>query len=165
MKYWQVSAVLVLALVALRQIGEVDKLDEFEDWKVQFGMRFEAEEEAFRRMTFMRNLEEINRHNADSKQSYKKGVNQFTHLIQGEFEQMFLSTFYRHSQSSKVAMEDFVMPNAEVDWNSQGMVSPVKNQGLCDAGYAFCSSSLIESFYRFAQQNLTLSEQQIVDCS
>jgi len=41
----------------------------------------------------------------------------------------------------------------------------VKDQGTCDAGYAFCSASLIESFYLLDNKNASLSEQQIVDCS
>ena len=33
----------------------------------------------------------------------------------------------------------------DVDWEVLGKVSPVKTQGACDAGYAFCSVSLVES--------------------
>jgi len=45
----------------------------------------------------------------------------------------------------------------EIDWQALGKISAVKNQGLCDAGYAFCSTSLIESFYLLENTNLTLS--------
>jgi hypothetical protein len=41
----------------------------------------------------------------------------------------------------------------------------VKNQGSCDAGYAFSSVSLVESSYLFNGKNATFSEQQVVDCS
>lgn len=37
----------------------------------------------------------------------------------------------------------------DIDWDSLGKVSFVKNQGNCDAGYAFSSSSLAESYYLF----------------
>ena len=53
----------------------------------------------------------------------------------------------------------------QIDWQALGKVSPVKNQGNCDAGYAFCSASLIESFYLLDNKNTLLSQQQIVDCS
>jgi C1A family cysteine protease len=53
----------------------------------------------------------------------------------------------------------------DIDWLALGKVSPVRDQGICDAGYAFCSASLIESFYLFQNKNYTLSEQQIIDCS
>ena len=58
-----------------------------------------------------------------------------------------------------------VQPLREVDWQSLGKVSAIKDQGLCDAGYAFCSASLMESYYLLKSQNVSLSEQQIIDCS
>ena len=56
-------------------------------------------------------------------------------------------------------------PLTEVDWEALGKVTPVENQGKCDAGYAFCSASLIESFYLFQSRSVSLSKQQILDCS
>ena len=54
----------------------------------------------------------------------------------------------------------------QIDWQALGKVSEVGNQGICDAGYAFCSAGLIESFYAITQnKDLVLSKQQIVDCS
>ncbi len=53
----------------------------------------------------------------------------------------------------------------DVDWDVLGKVSPVKNQGSCDAGYAFCSVSLAESRIYMKNQGMLLSEQQVVDCS
>ncbi len=53
----------------------------------------------------------------------------------------------------------------EIDWQALGKVSEVGNQGICDAGYAFCSAGLIESFYAFQDKYVVLSKQQIVDCS
>lgn len=53
----------------------------------------------------------------------------------------------------------------DIDWESLGKVSAVKNQGICDAGYAFSSASLSESFYLIKNFNYTLSEQQIIDCA
>lgn len=53
----------------------------------------------------------------------------------------------------------------DVDWDVLGKVSPVKAQGNCDAGYAFCSASLVESRLLMKNQGAILSEQQIIDCS
>ena len=53
----------------------------------------------------------------------------------------------------------------DVDWDVLGKVSPVKNQGTCDAGYAFCSASLVETRLLMKNQGALLSEQQIIDCS
>lgn len=53
----------------------------------------------------------------------------------------------------------------DVDWDVLGKVSPVKTQGACDAGYAFCSVSLVESSLLMKNDKTLLSEQQVVDCS
>ena len=45
-------------------------------------MKFEADEDSFRRLIFNRNVETINKHNADETQTYKMGVNQFTGLTE-----------------------------------------------------------------------------------
>jgi C1A family cysteine protease len=47
-----------------------------------------------------------------------------------------------------------------------GKVSPVKNQGNCDSGYAFATTGLLESYYLITKSaNHSLSDQQLVDCS
>lgn len=78
---------------------------------------------------------------------------------------MFLNSIYTSAPSSQAASSDFAEPLTEIDWQALGKVSAVKNQGVCDSGYAFCSTSLIESFYLFDNRNVSLSEQQIIDCS
>jgi hypothetical protein len=41
----------------------------------------------------------------------------------------------------------------------------VKNQGQCDAGYAFSSTSFGESISLMKNVPISLSEQQIIDCA
>ncbi len=53
----------------------------------------------------------------------------------------------------------------DVDWQILGKVSEIKNQGNCNAGYAFSTTSLIETSYMMQNQNVLLSEQQIIDCA
>lgn len=52
----------------------------------------------------------------------------------------------------------------EIDWEQKGKVSPVGNQGSCDAGYAFCTGSYFESYILMNGQGVLLSKQQYVDC-
>lgn len=58
-----------------------------------------------------------------------------------------------------------MIPLTSIDWQALGKVTPVKDQGQCNAGYAFSSVALAESYYLFDNINVTLSEQQIIDCS
>lgn len=53
-----------------------------------------------------------------------------------------------------------------VDWRLNGSVSEVKNQGKCGACWAFSATSQLESkFLMQSNIKLSLSEQQLIDCS
>lgn len=58
---------------------------------------------------------------------------------------MFLSSIYSGQSSSNTQTEQVSAsePLMEIDWQALGKISSVKDQGVCDAGYAFCSAALI----------------------
>ncbi len=53
----------------------------------------------------------------------------------------------------------------DIDQTTQGKVSAIKNQGQCGSCWAFSTTGVVETFYLFKGQSLSLSEQQLVDCS
>lgn len=53
----------------------------------------------------------------------------------------------------------------DVDWTTQGKVSPVKDQGQCGSCWAFSATGALESFALFNNNRIILSDQQLVDCT
>lgn len=92
------------------------------------------------------------------------GVNQFTHLTTEEFAQIYL-TSVRQTETKEVETVDDPLVG-DVDWTTQGAVTPVKNQGQCGACWAFSTVGSLEGLSKTAYGKLeTFSEQQLIDCS
>ena len=54
----------------------------------------------------------------------------------------------------------------KVDWVRQGKVTPVKSQKRCNICYGFSAVAALEAAYMIKSgQKLSLSEQEILDCS
>ncbi len=156
------ASLVSLAILAAYYTQHQDKADAFEDWKAKFGVNWAPEEEAYRRLIFEKNLVEIERHNSDSAQTYKIGVNQFSIYTTEEFAERFLTPMpmvgFPQGDNTMVEIGD-------VDWTTKGKVSGVKNQGSCGSCWAFSATGVTESFFLFENKSVSLSEQQLVDCS
>ena len=160
------KSLTILALTALL-VGAVyistqsNKDTAFEEWKAQYGANWAASEEEYRRIVFARNVEKINKHNADKTQTYTMGINQFTAMTQEEFVNTYLDP--KPEVAAPVETEHPIV--GDVDWTAQGKVSAVKNQGQCGSCWAFSATGVMESWSLFKGQSVSLSEQQLVDCS
>lgn len=95
------------------------------------------------------------------------GINQFSDLTDEEFIATFLGEL---SSETKPIKEEKINEGfkATVDWRTQGIITPIKNQGQCGSCWAFAATAAHESYQiqnRNQPKTLTLSEQQLVDCS
>lgn len=163
-KTYLAIALIALAATAAYLAGQESKNSAFETWKQTYGAKYDSPvEEHYRRIIFERNVEIIEKHNADSTQTYKMGINQFTALTDEEFVTIYLTPLKQYPEAD--GGMDMSEPNADIDWTTKGMVTPVKNQGECGSCWAFSATGAMESHARIQGQHVSLSEQQLVDCS
>jgi len=116
--------------------------------------------------TFKANLQKINAHNA-RKSSYTLAVNQFADMTYEQFAKTRLG--YKPTAAARVGEAhtvSTVAPAAAVDWRQKGLVGPVKDQGQCGSCWSFSAIASLEGAHaKAAGTYLSLSEQQLVDCS
>merc|ERR550517_1876240 len=113
----------------------------------------------------MDNIDKINTHNA-KKLSWTLGVNQFADLTAEEFKaQTACMMPSRPRMENPKVLDESTAPDS-IDWEAQGKVTPVKNQGQCGSCWAFSTTGAVEARFAIANNQLnSLSEQELVDCS
>jgi len=185
-----VAAVVVLACAAhaLPEVAGLGVTDaDRADWELfeQFQARFKreylsVEHKLDRFKVFQANMRTAERLTAEHAGEATFGVTRFSDLSPEEFRAKYLTLNETViAQSIERAQRDGLISEWEgpepdlqiatsVDWNAQGKVSPVRNQGECGCCWAFTACAEYESQLVMrgwlTTPNLILSPQQLVDC-
>ena len=99
-----------------------------------------GDEDSYRLRIFTKTLEDVTHFNTIEHRTYDMGINQFSHLTDNEFANLYTST---SQKQLSVVDEKIGKFTSDVDWVIDGKVSAIKDQGTCDAGYAFSTTGLI----------------------
>jgi len=97
--------------------------------------------------------------------TYRLGPNKFTDMTPQEFKKLL--GYKKVSVDQGDTKELDASKNADsIDWNAKGKVQKVKDQASCGSCWAFSAVGALESAHAIKNnQLLSLSEQQLVDCS
>ncbi|XP_052811995.1 procathepsin L-like isoform X2 [Mya arenaria] len=142
--------------------SEINVDANFEKFKQDYGKQYaNSPEEAQRRAIFADNVEYVNAHNlqyALGKMSYYMGVNQYSDMTFKEWASLYTSQIVddvsNGNASTFLTPETFKAPGY-VDWRRKGYVTSVKNQ----------TGAIEGQHFRKTGKLISLSEQQLVDCS
>lgn len=164
------KAFLILTLVAAATAFQYTA--EWEMWKKEHGRNYATdEEELHRHIIWESHKEYVDNHNENSKIfGFTLAMNEFADLANSEFRQMYNGLLPRPADyvSPNVRRANFTVKDlpASVDWRQKGVVTPIKNQGQCGSCWSFSATGCLEGQHALKTQKLvSLSEQQLVDCS
>ncbi|XP_072470527.1 LOW QUALITY PROTEIN: procathepsin L-like [Notamacropus eugenii] len=142
-------------------------------WKSQHRRTYGANEDNWRRATWEKNLRMIEMHNLEysaGKHGFQMEMNKFGDMTNEEFRQImngFRNDRFQTKAKGNLFREPFfVKISKSVDWKEKGYVTPVKNQGQCGSCWAFSATDSLEGqWFRKTHKLVSLSEQNLVDCS
>jgi len=173
MMFLKLTLTLFLASSAL----SLDPKSEFESFKKAHGKVYKSlQEEEMRFKHFQDNLVKIEKHNSEG-HSWKMGVTKFADLSKEEFVSSYASgrlntlSLANNNVSTKslprrdIRIED--LP-AEVDWRDQGVITGVRDQGMCGSCWAFAATSAMASYAKINDMDhdlIELSPQHMVSCA
>ncbi|XP_062205891.1 thiol protease SEN102-like [Phragmites australis] len=177
-----VVAVLAIGGIAMVQAGGAVPFTEkdleteaslwklYEKWRGVHTVSRDLAEKKAKFEVFKKNAAYVHEFNGRKDKTYKLGLNRFADMTLDEFKKKYTGAkpVNRNAvkpkyMGSKVADGD--VPDS-FDWRDYGAVTPVKDQGQCGSCWAFSGTESVESINAIVTGNLlSLSEQQVLDCS
>jgi len=170
-----VSFLVVLALgLSCTLAFDVTLNKHWKLWKELHGKRYFDAEEHVRRATWEASLKLVQDHNilADlGEHTYWLKMNKFADMTSAEFTKtmngynMTMKGQRTQDRHAFVRNPDVKLPDT-VDWRDKGYVTDVKDQGQCGSCWAFSATGSLEGqHFKQAAKLVSLSEQNLVDCS
>lgn len=157
---------MVFGLSTLAAAFAFLSLPSFESWINMYNVSYPTiTEYNIRQSIYLKNLIKIAQHNSEN-HTWTMGVNRFADLTGQEFSQQYAGCYHQtRMYNNVVELESTALPQS-VNWTAEGVVTPVKNQGQCGSCWAFSTTGSTESAWSISKnESVSLSEQQLVDCS
>ncbi|XP_069181891.1 digestive cysteine proteinase 2-like [Procambarus clarkii] len=154
----------ILLLCGLALTAAYPTWDEF---KGNYKRKYKnSTEEARRKKVFEYNLQIIKDHRKKNA-TFELAMNEFGDMTSEEFGAV-MNGFMGESPADVTVLltaATTATPPPTMDWRTKGTVTPVKNQLQCGSCWAFSAVSIMGQHFRKTGKLVSLSEQQLVECS
>jgi len=171
----QSIALLLLGLAAVSAtvphlLGEEHYQSSFALFVAKYNKIYSKDDLVSRYNIFKSNLDFITETNKKNL-SYTVGMNKFGDMTLEEFHAKYtgynnIKRDFIRSKNGPTHQSHLLNNPASVDWRTKNAVTPVKDQGQCGSCWAFSATGSMEGAYALKKSSLiSLSEQQLVDCS
>jgi len=163
--------VAALALVACvdARLSETEYQQEFTSFIARFNREYAHDQFFHRYNVFKANVDHVMSHNMQNS-SFTMAINSFADMTADEFKLTHTGLIpanndYARKQNTVVFDETTPLATS-VDWRTKGIVNAVKDQAQCGSCWAFSAIASAEGAVATKTGTLlSLSEQQLVDCS
>ncbi|XP_054747763.1 putative cysteine proteinase CG12163 isoform X1 [Anastrepha obliqua] len=152
-----------------RNHHSLDKTEHlFSKFQIKYNRRYHtAMERQMRLRIFKQNLQTIHDLNSKEMGSAKYGITEFADLTSTEYKQrtgLWQRSEDKPSKNAPAVIPDVELPK-EFDWREKGVISKVKNQGMCGSCWAFSVTGNVEGLHAVKTGKLEeYSEQELLDC-
>ncbi|CAH8491431.1 unnamed protein product [Schistosoma curassoni] len=173
MKVFLLLNIITTLAIAQHLNSQYDEI--WKQWKLKYNKTYSINDEMKRKLIFMKHLTKIHRHNLLydlGLETYTMGLNQFCDMDWNELKTiLFPNEFINHHPSWNDNNEQLTLLSQKSlplkwDWRDYGLVTSVKDQGMCGSCWAFSTTGAIEGqFIKKYKKSINLSEQQLIDCS
>nr|AWH12351.1 cathepsin L [Euprymna scolopes] len=168
------ALLVLLPAAVLSQMLDSRLDDRWEEFKLKYNKGYDRPgTELKRRVIWERNFHHVIYHNREADKGLKTfwlDINEYADMHGSEFVAMMNGMMSRNMTRNTPTLifdeTDVSDLPTEVDWRKKGYVTEIKNQAQCGSCWAFSTTGSLEGqHFKKTQKLISLSEQQLVDCS